>query len=381
MELKYKQRFALSAFFFLSGICFSSWTSRIPTIKSTFDYNEAQLGNILITMPICSLIGLPISGWLVSKFDSRIPLAFAFGLLAIAVTLIGFSTSTLSLVAAIGLFSFSMRILNISMNTQAITLQKQFERKINGSFHGLWSAGGIVGVAFSTLLVAYEIEIWIHLLIISILTVTITLLAFPSLIQNDRSPSGNKLQLTRPDPYIVFLGLLVFFAAICEGGMFDWSGIYFKEIVREEVFTIGYLLFMIFMATSRFASDLIVEKIGMPKTYMMSATLISSGVLLAVIFPYFWTALFGFCLIGFGTASVIPMTYLLAGGSKKYSPGMAISIIATYSIMGMLIGPPMIGYLAHAFNLKIAFIAFAISGLMLIPISQRFFNHQGELEK
>jgi hypothetical protein len=302
-------------------------------------------------------------------------------LLAIAVTLIGFSTSTLSLVAAIGLFSFSMRILNISMNTQAITLQKQFERKINGSFHGLWSAGGIVGVAFSTLLVAYEIEIWIHLLIISILTVTITLLAFPSLIQNDRSPSGNKLQLTRPDPYIVFLGLLVFFAAICEGGMFDWSGIYFKEIVREEVFTIGYLLFMIFMATSRFASDLIVEKIGMPKTYMMSATLISSGVLLAVIFPYFWTALFGFCLIGFGTASVIPMTYLLAGGSKKYSPGMAISIIATYSIMGMLIGPPMIGYLAHAFNLKIAFIAFAISGLMLIPISQRFFNHQGELEK
>jgi MFS family permease len=201
------------------------------------------------------------------------------------------------------------------------------------------------------------------------------------LIQNDRSPSGNKLQLTRPDPYIVFLGLLVFFAAICEGGMFDWSGIYFKEIVREEVFTIGYLLFMIFMATSRFASDRIVEKIGMPKTYMMSATLISSGVLLAVIFPYFWTALFGFCLIGFGTASVIPMTYLLAGGSKKYSPGMAISIIATYSIMGMLIGPPMIGYLAHAFNLKIAFIAFAISGLMLIPISQRFFNHQGELEK
>jgi MFS family permease len=381
MELKYKQRFALSAFFFLSGICFSSWTSRIPTIKSTFDYNEAQLGNILITMPICSLIGLPISGWLVSRFDSRVPLAFAFGLLAVAVALIGFSTSTLSLVAAIGLFSFSMRILNISMNTQAITLQKQFERKINGSFHGLWSAGGIVGVAFSTVFVAYGIEMWVHLLIISILTVVTTFLTFPSLIQNDRSPSGNKLQLTKPDPYIVFLGLLVFFAAICEGGMFDWSGIYFKEIVREEVFTIGYLLFMIFMATSRFASDRIVEKIGMPKTYMMSAALISSGVLLAVIFPYFWTALFGFCLIGFGTASVIPMTYLLAGGSKKYSPGMAISIIATYSIMGMLIGPPMIGYLAHAFNLKIAFIAFAISGLMLIPISQRFFNHQGELEK
>jgi MFS family permease len=163
--------------------------------------------------------------------------------------------------------------------------------------------------------------------------------------------------------------------------MFEWSGLYFKEVVGEKIFTIGYLLFMVFMATSRFASDIIMDKMGMPKTFIMSACLMSSGVLLAIIFPYFWPALIGFCLIGFGAAPVIPMTYLLAGGSKKYSPGTAISLIATYSIVGMFIGPPMIGYLAHAFNLKISFIAFAIAGLMLIPISQRFFNHKRELEK
>jgi MFS family permease len=81
----------------------------------------------------------------------------------------------------------------------------------------------------------------------------------------------------------------------------------------------------------------------------------------------------GFCLVGFGTASVIPMTYLLAGSSKKYSPAIVISIVATYGIVGMLIGPPLIGYLAHAFNLRIAFIAFAFSGLMLIPISKKIF--------
>jgi MFS family permease len=113
----------------------------------------------------------------------------------------------------------------------------------------------------------------------------------------------------------------------------------------------------------------------------MSAVLIFCGVMLSIIFPYFWTALIGFCLIGFGTAPVIPMTYKLAGGSKKYSAGLAISLIATYSIVGMLIGPPMIGYLAHAFNLKISFIAFAIAGLMLIPISQRFFNHRRKLDE
>jgi MFS family permease len=52
---------------------------------------------------------------------------------------------------------------------------------------------------------------------------------------------------------------------------------------------------------------------------------------------------------------------------------MAISIIATYSIVGMLIGPPLIGYLAHALDLRLSFITFAISGLMLVPISRLFF--------
>jgi len=60
MELKNKQRFALSGFFFLSGICFSSWASRIPNIKDSFGFIEAELGTILLTMPICSLIGIPI---------------------------------------------------------------------------------------------------------------------------------------------------------------------------------------------------------------------------------------------------------------------------------------------------------------------------------
>ena len=54
MDLKHKQRFFLGVFFFLSGICFSSWASRIPTIKATFDYNDAELGSILLFMPISS---------------------------------------------------------------------------------------------------------------------------------------------------------------------------------------------------------------------------------------------------------------------------------------------------------------------------------------
>ncbi len=353
MEQKNKQRFFLSVFFFLSGICFSSWASRIPTIKMAFGYNEAELGTVLLFMPISSLIGLPISGWLVSRYDSRLPVVASFVSLSIALSLIGFATSTFALVASVCIFSFSMRIMNISVNTQALTLQKQFDRKINGAFHGLWSTGGIVGVGISTLFVAFDIAISVHLIFVSAITIAAALYAYQFLLKNDRALSGNKLSLGNPDPYIVYLGLLVFFAAICEGGMFDWSGVYFKEVVKEDLFTLGYLIFMIFMALSRFLSDRLVERIGLPRIFVFSAVLIFVGVALSVLLPYFWPVLVGFCLVGFGAASVIPVTYTLAGHSKKYSPGLAISIIVTYGIVGMLLGPPLIGYVGPAEKLKI----------------------------
>ena len=112
----------------------------------------------------------------------------------------------------------------------------------------------------------------------------------------------------------------------------------------------------------------------MKRMYVISSSFISTGLLLMIIFPYFLQAIIGFSLVGIGVAAIIPMTFSLAGTSKKYSAGMAISIIATYGIIGMLLGPPLIGYLAHLFSLRVSFILLLFSGLMLIPISQLFFK-------
>src|SRR5690606_427662 len=206
MELKDRQRTHLGAFFFFSGFCFSSWASRIPTIKATFDFNEAELGTILLFMPISSLIGLPVSGWLVSRFDSRHPLTAGFIAMCVALALIGFSSNSVALVASVCVFAFSMRIFNIAVNTQAITLQKQFDRKINGAFHGLWSTGGIAGVGFSTLLVAFKIPMNIHLLVVALIGLLATAISQRHLLSKDRAPSGNRLHFGKPDPYIIYLG-------------------------------------------------------------------------------------------------------------------------------------------------------------------------------
>lgn len=381
MQERDRQRVFLSAFFFLSGVCFSTWASRIPTIKTQFGYNEAELGTLLLAMPLSSLAGLPLSGWLVSRFDTRVPMRASYLGLSLALILIGWAPSTWALAAAVCLFSFSLRISNISINTQSIAIQNKFERKINGSFHGLWSTGGIVGVGISTVFVGLDVSMGIHLTAVALLNAAVTLYAFPNLLHGDRAPSGNKFKLGKPDPYIVYLGVLVFFALVCEGGMFDWSGVFFKEVVHVELFTLGYLLFMIFMALSRFTSDRLMEAIGMPRTFIFCSVFIMAGIGLAVGFPQFWPALIGFCLVGFGTAAVIPMIFLLAGASKKYSPGMAISIIATYGTVGMLMGPPLIGYLAQALSLRYAFLSFALAGFILIPLSNIFFRYRQQADK
>lgn len=378
MELRNKQRIALSAYFFLSGICFASWASRIPTIKDFFGFNDAQLGTILLAMPISSLIGLPFSGWLVSKFDSRIPLIASFIAFSFALIFIGYANTPFLFVLSICVFSFFMRILNIAINTQSLTLQKKFDKSIVGSFHGLWSTGGLFGVAFSTIMIKFNVTMQIHLLIISIVTLIVSIYTYQFTLKNDKSSVGNKILLGKPDPFILYLGILIFLAAICEGGMFDWSGIYFKEVIKEDIFTYGYLSFMTCMALSRFFSDKLIQEIGLQKTFILSASLITLGILIAVVFPFFWSALIGFCLVGFGTAAIFPMTFGLAGTSKKYSPGMAISIISTYGIVGMLIGPPLIGYLSHAFGLKNAFYLFIVVGLLFIPISSAFFRYQAK---
>lgn len=370
-----KQRIALSAYFLLSGICFSSWASRIPTLKTNYNLSEEELGNLLMIMPASAIIGIPLSGWLVAKFDTRTPLQIASVAFLISLFSLSWNLSIFGIAIALVLFSVALRIINIAINTQSLAIQEKFEKKIVGSFHGLWSIGGILGVLFSTVMLKYNISIYWHFLSVALFGCLIILTMFPFLIKNDKAKVGTKFKLGKPSRYITLLGLMVFFAAICEGGMYDWNGVYLKEVVKQDVFTYGYLLLMICMTVSRLTIDKLMERFGMQKLYIAGSLMVMLGVLIAVVFPTLYPVLLGFCMIGFGVSGLYPMTFILAGKSKKYSIAIVMSIISTYSTVGMFLGPPLIGYLAHAFGLQKAFITFIIAGFMFIPLSKMVFSH------
>jgi MFS family permease len=374
LKSKKQNRIALSLLFFLSGFSFSSWAARIPTIKTTFEMNEAELGSFLFILPVCSLIGLPLSAWFIAKYESRYLLLSGFLIFLIGLLGIGFAPNLALLSVTVCFFAFGLRAINISINTQAIQLQKRYGKTINGSFHGIWSFGGLCGILFATLMIYYEVPMSLHLLSVVSLGLLCCLFAAPYLLTNDLEAAGNKLILGKPDKFIFYTGLVVFCAAVCEGGIYDWSSVYFKEVVQAELFTLSYLSFMIAMTISRFFTDLLIQKIGMKRLFMASASTVIVGISILILTPTFYPALFGFFISGLGVASIFPMSFNLAGYSKKYAPGVAISIVGTYATVGVLLAPPFVGYIAHIFSLNLAFFIFIVAALLLIIFSRKAYT-------
>jgi len=62
----------VAIFFFLSGFGFSTWASRIPTIQQTLHLNEAQLGAVLLALPVGLMLTVPVTGMLLSRLDSPV---------------------------------------------------------------------------------------------------------------------------------------------------------------------------------------------------------------------------------------------------------------------------------------------------------------------
>lgn len=364
----------ISLFFLISGVSYSTLMARIPTIKSLYDLNAMELGSLLLVLPIASLVGLPLAGWLISRYSSRLSLAAAFSANSVTLALIGLTGSLVMLVPAIAVFSFTMRIFSIAVNSQAIALQRSYKKKIIGSFHGLWSLGGILGILTSTLMVAGGVTMAVHFAGIAMLSLGLTLYSARYLLKDDRNEPSARLRFGRPETLILYLGIIAFAGAMCEGAMYDWSGVYFKEILHVRVFTYGYLVFMSFMTLSRFISDTMMNRIGLKKYYLLNGALICTGMVLPSLLPSFFWAVLGFSLVGIGTAPIIPMTYVLATSSSPYSPSVSISLIATWALMGMFLGPPLVGFLAQLFNLRISFLVLSLAGISILPVAVRFFR-------
>ncbi len=370
-----RKRLAVAAYYFVPGVVFASWASRIPDVKHILHLSNGQLGSVLFAIPIGQLLMMAFSGVLVNKFGSKKMLVLSEIVYAAVLVGIGASSSVFHLILALIGFGMMANLMNIATNTQACLVEKMYGRNIMSSFHGLWSLGGFAGGIIGALFANTVLPIEVHFSAILAMSLIIVALGFRHLV-NDATAQAEeedvpKFSFRTIDPVLFLLGLMGFAGMFCEGTVYDWSSVYFSSVVKpdEAFIRAGYVAGMGAMTLGRFLADGFVTKYGPSRVLKTCGGLIVTGLWLAAALPYLVTATLGFLLVGFGISSSVPICYSIAGKLGTIKASIAITIVSSISFFGFLVGPPVIGWISEATNLRIALSIAACLGLMIAFVS------------
>lgn len=375
--LRLTPRISVSLLFFAAGLTFASWASRIPDVQQLYQLGNGALGAVLFALPAGSLVSLPLWGWMIAKYGSKKMSTVGLLLYPVLLCIIPMMTTTWQLWLLLFLFGMTGNLCNIAINTQAVGVEKSYDRSIMATFHAIWSLAGFAGAFLGNLLISWNVSLLLHFGIIAITTYVLLLSGLPRLIKGDGgavTSSGWVL----PGKELMLLGCIAFCCMACEGTMFDWSGVYFQHVLQvpKSQVALGYAAFMSTMAGGRFLGDWFINRLGNRMVLRVSGLLITSGLLLSVLFPALVTATIGFMLVGLGVSSVIPVVYSNAGKSADLSPSVALATVSSIGFIGFLIGPPIIGFIAEMFSLRWSFSLIALLGL-----GTTFFSGLVKLEK
>jgi MFS family permease len=372
---KRRIRIAVALFYFSMGLCFSTWASRIPDIKTALHLSDAALGSILFALPVGQFIMMPFSGKLVTHFGSRKVMLFALPFYTICLTNLGLATQGWQLAIALFLFGVFGNMCNISINTQGVATERLYQRPIMSMFHGGWSIAGFTGALVGLTMMNLKAIPYIHFWIITAIVWIIVWANNKHLIPGKTASSSSVRTkfFTKPDPVLLQLGIIGFCSMASEGAMFDWSGVYFKDVVKAppSLIVLGYTSFMIMMSGGRFFADRLTAKFGRKNLLQVSGVMISSGLFISVIFPYLIPSTLAFMLVGLGVSSIVPTVYSTAGKQSKVAPGIALATVSSVSFLGFLMGPPLIGYISEAAGLRYSFAVIGIFGILISLLVSR----------
>ncbi|MVM40912.1 MFS transporter [Spirosoma sp. HMF3257] len=364
-----RQALAVGLVFACDSILFGSWVAHIPHVKEKLHLSDAELGLTLFAMPVGLLIMNPMTGWIVAKLgEARACFWSAVGVsLAVCLPI----NAPNMVVMALGLFllGLSSALINVAMNTCATNVERTEGIAIMSSCHGMWSLGGLLGSGIAGAVIALHVSPQIHMAVIAGLVLLTTFLLQPTLQtipSSSRTESGEKAgsSFVMPNLDLLLMILIGLAVAMGEGVALDWSAVYLHETIgaSSQIAALGFGAFSLTMTSLRFFGDAIIPRIGAKRWLQLGSLLAASGLVFAIVLPYPPTALIGFALLGAGCSLGAPILYSASMRVPGIPPAAGLATFATFSFIGFLAGPPVIGFVSEAFGLYygLGFVAFIL---------------------
>ena len=352
-----RQRFSTRLAFLAAGMAMAAWAPLVPYAKTRMGLGQAELGLLLLCLGIGSLLAMPVTGALASRFGCRPLILLSGALVCLILPFLAIAPSPLLLATTLFLFGAAIGTLDVTMNIQAVAVEKNNGGALMSGFHGLFSVGGFAGAGGMALLLWSGMSPLSASLVIAVLVGAVLCIANPHLLRAPKVSGGDKRLFAMPRGAVIAIGLLCFAVFMAEGAIIDWSALL---LTSGGGFTadqggLGYAAFAIAMTLGRFTGDSVVRRWGGKRVLLLGGLCAGAGFFTTVLAPSPAIALLGFVLIGSGASNIVPILFTAAGRQRDMPASLAVGAITTIGYTGILAGPALIGFVAQVSSLHIAF--------------------------
>ncbi|WP_406857977.1 MFS transporter [Alsobacter sp. KACC 23698] len=345
--------------FFVAGFATAAWAPLAPFAKMRAGVDEGVLGLLLLCLGLGSIVAMPLAGAMCQRWGCRAVIAGAATLGCLALPCLAYASNLAALAGLLFAFGAGVGSMDVSMNIQAIMVERASRRAMMSGFHGLFSLGGIAGAGGVTALLGGGAGPLAAATAISACSLAIVAVAFRHLLPYGGEGGGPAFAW--PRGVVLALGGLCFMIFLTEGAMLDWSAIALSAVhgVEPALAGLGYVAFAIAMTLGRLTGDRIVQAFGGPAVIAVGGVCAAMGLALGALAPTWGGALLGYALVGAGCSNIVPVLFTSAGRQTAMPESVAVPAITTLGYAGILAGPAAIGLVAHWASLQASFLILA----------------------
>jgi len=345
-------RRTVAAIFCINGAAIGFWAANIPEVRERLELDPQSLSYGFLAMAIGALIGMPLGGALIGSFGSARLTQISGFMFILLLPIPVLAPDLMLLAASLAAFGLVNGVMDVAMNAHGVLVERHMGKPVVSSFHAMWSTGGLVGSACGG---------WalVHLgaVTATFAAATLVLIAFSSAcfycLPSHLDRQAGEAHFAMPSRITLALGLLAFLAMMSEGAILDWSGVYLRNLqASPELAASGFAGFSGTMAFGRFFGDNLRVRFGAGPLVQVSGLISFCGLCLTLFSPYALVATIGFAIMGIGIANIAPVIYGAAGRLKGVASGASIASVITMGYAGFMVGPALIGFVAHHISLS-----------------------------